>query len=105
MQLDKLTSISIGRRGASGRAETLKISGKEVPAPQFRLAIGDKTMRSTLIDTLRLEGNSVYMKGRGFGHGVGMSQWGAWLLAQRGKTAQDIVTYYFKGVRIQDSWQ
>ncbi|HHY11996.1 MAG TPA: SpoIID/LytB domain-containing protein, partial [Firmicutes bacterium] len=53
VQLDKLTSISIGRRGSSGRAETLKINGKEVPAPQFRLAIGDKTMRSTLIDTLR----------------------------------------------------
>jgi len=45
------------------------------------------------------------MKGRGFGHGVGMSQWGAWLLAQRGKSAQEIVTYYFKGVQIQDSWQ
>ncbi len=102
---DTLTSISIGRKGASGRAETLSINGKEVPAPQFRLAIGDKKMRSTLIDTLRQEGDSVHMNGRGFGHGVGMSQWGAWLLAQRGKTAQEIVTYYFKGVRIQNSWE
>ncbi len=105
VELGELTSISIGRRGASGRAETLSINGKEVPAPQFRLAIGDQKMRSTLIDALHLEGNTVYMNGRGFGHGVGMSQWGAWLLAQRGKSAQDIVTYYFKGVQIQDSWQ
>ena len=105
VELGELTSISIGRRGASGRAETLSINGKEVPAPQFRLAIGDQNMRSTLIDALHLEGNTVYMNGRGFGHGVGMSQWGAWLLAQRGKSAQDIVTYYFKGVQVQDSWQ
>lgn len=101
----ELTSIKIGRRGASGRAETLSINGKEVPAPQFRLAIGDQKMRSTLIDSLQLEEGTVCMKGRGFGHGVGMSQWGAWLLAQRGKSAQEIVTYYFKGVQIQDSWQ
>lgn len=105
VQSDKLTSISIGRKGASGRAETLVINGKEVSAPQFRLAVGDKKMRSTLIDSLRLEGATVHMKGRGYGHGVGMSQWGAWLLAQRGKSAQEIVTYYFKGVRIQDSWK
>lgn len=105
LQADSLNSISISRKGASGRAETLSINGKEVSAPQFRLAIGDKKMRSTLIDSLRLEGGSVHMKGRGYGHGVGMSQWGAWLLAQRGKSAQDIVAYYFKGVRIQDSWE
>lgn len=103
--IDSLTSINIGRRGASGRAETLSINGKEVPAPQFRLAIGDKKMRSTLLDTLVLDGNSVHMKGRGYGHGVGMSQWGAWLLAQRGKNAEEIVTYYFKGVRIENSWE
>jgi stage II sporulation protein D len=105
VELDGLTSINIGRRGPSGRAETLSINGREVSAPQFRLAIGEQKMRSTLIDSLRLEGDTVYMKGRGFGHGVGMSQWGAWLLAQRGKSAQDIVTYYFKGVQIQNSWQ
>ncbi len=102
---DDLTSIEIGRKGPSGRTETLRINKKEVSAPQFRLAVGDKTMRSTLIDTLRMEGDSVYMKGRGFGHGVGMSQWGAWILAQRGKSAQEIVTYYFKGVQIHDAWE
>lgn len=104
-QLDKITSIDIGRKGSSGRAETLNIAGKQVPAPEFRLAIGDETMRSTLLDTVRLESDSVYMKGRGFGHGVGMSQWGAWLLAQRGKTAHDIVNYYYKGVQIQNVWE
>lgn len=105
VSVDSLNSIQIGRKGASGRAETIVINGREVSAPAFRLAVGETKMRSTLIDELRLEGNRVFMKGRGFGHGVGMSQWGAWLLAQRGKSSRDIISYYFKGVRIENFWR
>ena len=35
--------------------------------------------------------------GRGFGHGVGMSQWGAYALAQRGEGYPEILRYYFRG--------
>ncbi|MEX0974732.1 MAG: SpoIID/LytB domain-containing protein [Bacillota bacterium] len=100
-----VTSIHIGRKGPSGRAETLKINGRDVPAPSFRLALGDKTMQSTLLDDVRMSGDSIYMKGRGFGHGVGMSQWGAWMMAQQGKSAADIVGYYFRGIKIQNLYQ
>ncbi len=100
-----VTSVKIGRKGPSGRAETLIINGKEVSAPSFRLAIGDRQMKSTLVDELRMEGDSVSMRGRGDGHGVGMSQWGAWLMAQRGKSAKDIVNYYYKGIKIQNLWK
>jgi len=102
--IDSVRSISIGRKGPSGRAETLIINGREIPAPSFRVALGGERMRSTLLDEIRLEGNQVFMRGRGYGHGVGMSQWGAWLLAQRGKSSHDIIKYYFKGVQIQDLW-
>lgn len=104
-KFDQLTSIRIGKKGPSGRAETLIINDKEVSAPAFRLAVGDREMKSTFLDEVRMEGNSVVMKGRGDGHGVGMSQWGAWLLAQRGKSAQDIVHYYFKGIKLQHAWR
>jgi len=103
--IDTVTSIRIGRKGPSGRAETLVINGREVQAPAFRTAIGDQKMRSTLLDQVLLDGDRVYMRGRGFGHGVGMSQWGAWLLAQRGKSAHDIVNYYYKGIRIETLWK
>lgn len=105
VQVDSVTSIRIGRKGPSGRAETLIINGREVKAPAFRVAIGDTKMKSTLLDQITLEDGRVYMRGRGFGHGVGMSQWGAWLMAQRGKTAKDIINYYFKGVTIQTMWK
>ena len=39
--------------------------------------------------------------GRGFGHGVGMSQWGAYALAQRGEGYQDILRYYFRGTDLK----
>ncbi|MEN9207513.1 MAG: SpoIID/LytB domain-containing protein [Gloeomargarita sp. GMQP_bins_120] len=39
-------------------------------------------------------------QGRGFGHGLGMSQWGAYSLAQRGYTYQQILQYYYQGTEI-----
>ena len=100
-----VTSIKIGKKGPSGRAETLTINGKDVPAPAFRIAIGDSLMKSTLLDEVRMDGDSIFMKGRGYGHGVGMSQWGAWMMAQRGKSAKDILDYYYRGVRLQTLWK
>ncbi|MBS4031355.1 MAG: SpoIID/LytB domain-containing protein [Clostridiales bacterium] len=38
--------------------------------------------------------------GRGWGHGVGMSQWGAYEMAKQGHTYQEILTYYFRGISI-----
>jgi stage II sporulation protein D len=38
--------------------------------------------------------------GRGWGHGVGMSQWGAFEMARQGYNYQDIIQYYFQGVTI-----
>ncbi|WP_255441340.1 MULTISPECIES: SpoIID/LytB domain-containing protein [unclassified Synechococcus] len=39
--------------------------------------------------------------GRGFGHGVGMSQWGAFALAQQGKRFEQILQHYYRGVEVQ----
>ena len=104
-KIDELTGISIGERGESGRAKTLMISGREVSAPAFRIAIGSTKMRSCLLESLRVEDGQVHMRGRGYGHGVGMSQWGAYAMAKEGKTAQEIVTHYFAGVTIDRVWK
>jgi stage II sporulation protein D len=40
---------------------------------------------------------SLVVEGRGYGHGVGMSQWGAYALALRGKSHEDILRYYYRG--------
>ena len=102
--VDSLTSISVGERGESGRAKTLIVSGKEVSAPAFRIAIGSTKMRSCLLTSLRVEDGQVRMSGKGYGHGVGMSQWGAYAMAKQGKTAEDIVLHYFTGVTLDQAW-
>jgi stage II sporulation protein D len=42
-------------------------------------------------------------EGRGYGHGVGMSQWGAYGLALRGKSHEDILRHYYRGAVLR-SW-
>ena len=99
-KVDALESIAVGRRG-----ETLLISGQEVSAPAFRIAIGSTKMRSCLLESLRVEDGRVKMSGKGYGHGVGMSQWGAYAMAKAGKTAEEIVMHYFQGVSIDRAWE
>jgi len=48
-------------------------------------------------------GETVFLlPGRGFGHGVGMSQWGARGATKQGLTADRIITHYYRGVEIAD---
>jgi len=49
--------------------------------------------------TYRLPARFVFT-GRGYGHGVGMSQWGAQGMALAGKSAEEILTHYYQGIAI-----
>ena len=101
---NQLKSIEVGQRGDSGRVTTLLINGKSVSAPAFRIALGSTEMKSTLLESLTYESGQVHMAGRGYGHGVGMSQWGAYTLAQQGEDAEAIVMHYFNGVTVEKLW-
>ncbi len=98
--VDNLDSVEIGKKGQSGRAVTLMLGGKEVNAPDFRIALGSTKMRSTFLTELSIADGKVKMAGKGFGHGVGMSQWGAFALAQEGKKAEEIVGEFFQNVDV-----
>ncbi len=100
----KLEGIQIGQRGESGRATTLVVNNTSVPAGSFRIAIGSTKMKSTLLDEIKMEGGKVTFSGKGYGHGVGMSQWGAYGLAEQGEKAETIVQYYFDGCEVVRLW-
>ena len=104
LKVENVESIEIGEKGESGRAKTLLVNGKPVSAASLRIRIGANKMRSTLIDSIELDGGSVTFKGRGFGHGVGMSQWGAYAMAKDGVGAEEIVRHYFRNVDIVELW-
>ncbi len=97
--------VTVGEKGESGRAVTLLVDGVSVPAAELRLALGSTVMRSTLITELSCDGAYVRMAGRGYGHGVGMPQWGAYALAKDGMTGQEIAVYYFTGLRVVTLWE
>lgn len=96
--------IYILEKGDSGRAVTLSVDGEKVPAAELRLALGSTVMRSTLLTALSSNGETVHMEGRGYGHGVGMPQWGAYALAQDGLTGEDIALHYYSGLSIVKMW-
>ena len=98
-------AVEIGETGDSGRAKTLLVNGSAVSAPSLRLQLGANAMKSTLLDSVSVEDGKVIMKGRGFGHGVGMSQWGAYGMAEEGATAEEIIRHYFQNIDIVRLWE
>lgn len=103
--IEDFSKIGIGNKGPSGRAMVILLDNTEVPAPELRIALGSTKMKSTMLNEVKIEGQRVVFKGRGYGHGGGMSQWGAYGMAKQGKKAQDIIHHYFKGVDIIKMWQ
>lgn len=100
-----ITEARVVARGPSGRATTVRVGSVTLSAPALRLALGNDQMRSTLLSKFAVEGGALVVSGRGYGHGVGMSQWGARAMAQQGKKPEDIVNFFFRGVRIEKRWQ
>ena len=87
----------------SGRTLQLKvISDKGTYAfksNNFRLKVGETKLKSTRF-RIRSHGHGFLIRGSGYGHGVGMSQWGANRMAQSGFKYDDILKHYYRGVEI-----
>ena len=98
-------TVEIGETGASGRAKALLVNGEAVSAPSLRLQLGANAMKSTLLDSVAVEDGKVVMEGRGFGHGVGLSQWGAYGMAKEGASAEEIIRHYFQDIGIVRLWE
>jgi stage II sporulation protein D len=102
----KIKRIEISKRSPSGRVEQMifhgtrqnaKISGKEL-----RELLGFTVLRSTLFEVQPTkEGNFVFV-GSGYGHGVGMSQWGAQSMAEDGKGYREILAHFYPGTSLRN---
>lgn len=96
--------VVIGQKGASGRAVTLLVDGTAVNAARLRISLGSTQMRSTLLTSISSDGESVTLSGRGYGHGVGMPQWGAYALAKDGYTGEEIALHYYNDLTLTRAW-
>lgn len=101
--IGQINSITISETTPTGRAEQIKIfhsrGVREFSARDFRWHLDSRMLRSTMF-SIRKRGNSYYFNGKGFGHGVGLSQWGAYNMAQKGKSHKDILAYYYRGTEL-----
>ena len=100
-----IKSASIAAKGPSGIATKLKFNNATVSAAAFRLAVGSERMRSASLKEFAIKGDKLLITGKGFGHGVGMSQWGAKALADQGMKADQIINHYYKDIKIKKIWK
>ena len=80
----------------SGRVETVRIGGADIEGTEVRRIF---SLRSACF-TVAADAEGVTFRVTGYGHGVGMSQYGANQLAREGKTWQEILEWYYTGVTI-----
>lgn len=99
-----VTSIEPGKKSDSGRTIYFLINGRRVSAPALRIHLDSTKLKSTLLSSVELKDGKVTFTGSGYGHGVGMSQWGAYALALDGRTAEEIISWYYSGVGVATVW-
>ncbi len=103
LNLSDVFSVSLDYNN-SNRVNNLTFSTSKgdvkIKATDFRKKIGNTIIKSTLFD-VNVIGNKIFVSGKGYGHGVGMSQYGAVEMAKKGSNYKDIIEFYFPGTNIE----
>lgn len=104
--IGKIKNIEIKGKTLAGAAKKLKITHSKgkvtLNAYKFRLAVDAWLIKSHTFDFIKADGNKFYFKGRGWGHKVGLCQWGAKGMAEKGKTYKEILAYFYPGTIIKN---
>lgn len=99
-EIGSVLSITILGKSPSGRAKYILVNGTN----GSRIISGEAARKYFNLPSTNfnvLPGESGYMfAGKGFGHGLGLSQWGAKSLAENGYNAAQILCYYYDGISI-----
>ena len=97
-------SLQVQKFLPSGRAKILQYASKQgtvrISANDFRIAIGPERIKSSWFDQIRETNNQFRFQGRGWGHGVGMSQWGGRAMAEAGHNYREILSFYFAPTKV-----
>lgn len=101
-------SIKATLRTRAGRVKKLVVTdrtGKRVTltGEEMRKAVGYGAIKSTIFKVKRA-GDLFVFEGRGSGHGVGLSQWGAKGMAENGYTYREILRHYYPGTRLKRAY-
>jgi stage II sporulation protein D len=102
-RMSGIRSVSIGKLTSAGHVKTVVFGTVEgrvvVSAETLRAALGYSEVPSTFFEP-ELIGDEVVFSGRGLGHGIGLCQWGAKVLARKGIDFKAILAYYYPGTTL-----
>lgn len=90
-------NIKILSRTEGGAVKEIKLGKVTISGIEFRNLFNINSANFTL----NIIENEVIINCTGYGHGVGMSQWGANIMAKEGKNYKDILKHYYSGVNIE----
>lgn len=109
IRVGAIREIRVLDRSPSGRALHLSLRGEKgtetLEARALRTALGAKVIRSTLFEIRSRRDEGFVFVGSGYGHGVGMSQWGAQAMAERGASYRDILAAFYPGTSLESGGQ
>ncbi len=104
---ETIRELSIVKQDETGRAELISITGdreRTISGWEFKLivgrALGWNLLKSSRF-TISRSGSAFVFRGSGFGHGLGLCQEGAHVMAQRGGTYGQILMKYFPGANLE----
>ena len=108
-KIGPIKDITVVDRDRSERINNLKVTGRggdelTIKGKDFREAIGPNVLKSNNYE-VQMQGYYVNFIGKGWGHGVGLCQWGARGMALEQFNYQKILTYYYPGSDITDYHQ
>ncbi len=103
---ERLTNVVVVQLDKSGRAQSIRLDGQRprtVSGWDFKIivgrALGWHLLKSSRFE-IRRKGASYVFRGRGFGHGLGLCQEGAHVMARRGVSYKKILAHYFPRTRV-----
>ncbi len=96
LELLNLNSFEVQNvtRNDTNHVDNIVISNKKFKGTEFRKLLG---LRSTDFD-IKKEGDKYLITTRGYGHGVGMSQYGANEMAKNGYNYEEIINHYYQNI-------
>ncbi len=97
LKYNETLDIELLETTSTGRVKKLKINGTTL---EGNTVVTNLKLKSNHF-TIKLENNKIYITTKGYGHGVGMSQYGAQAMALKGYTYDEILKYYYQGVEIK----
>ncbi len=98
-QAAKKLAMKVLKRTEGNRIQTIRVNGVEFSGREFRERLG---LASSQFDW-SIDKQKIAVTTYGYGHGVGMSQWGANGMALEGRSAIEIVRYYYTGTRVEQA--